>query len=330
MRFLLISDTHGKLSVINELAERTQADAVIHAGDFGFYADDSYERLSAREFRLLVVHSDLPKEEKALMLALPSSEQIASAKEHRLVGEFHSYVDGSESFRVPVYAVWGNHEDKEIVERLFRGDLSIPNLNMLHHEQAHSAGPAFIYGLGGNLLPGSKMLQKPIAGGGGKIWSTLSQYADVVRRADAETESTGLRIFVSHVSPGKEPFIELVGARTRVDLTISGHMGPPNCMVWNPFAIQSVEESVSRLQNGLEAVRVACMDAGGSEMSWVNESLDFIGQLPEDTVQMGRGVEAPRWYRSMTHVNLPDAHVGYAILDVVGKAASIQSRVPTR
>jgi len=45
---------------------------------------------------------------------------------------------------------------------------------------------------------------------------------------------------------------------------------------------------------------------------------------------MGRGVKAPRWYRSMTHVNLPDAHVGYAILDVVGKAASIQSRVPTR
>ena len=72
------------------------------------------------------------------------------------------------------------------------------------------------------------------------------------------------------------------------------------------------------------------MDAGGSEMSWVNESLDFIGQLPEDTVQMGRGVEAPRWYRSMTHVNLPDAHVGYAILDVEGKAASIQSRVTAR
>ena len=23
---------------------------------------------------------------------------------------------------------------------------------------------------------------------------------------------------------------------------------------------------------------------------------------------MGRGVKAPRWYRSMTHVNLPDAH----------------------
>jgi predicted phosphodiesterase len=35
MRFLLISDTHGRLGVIDELAARVRADAVIHAGDFG-------------------------------------------------------------------------------------------------------------------------------------------------------------------------------------------------------------------------------------------------------------------------------------------------------
>lgn len=45
MRLLLISDTHGKLGVINELSARLQADAVIHAGDFGFYDDGSFERL---------------------------------------------------------------------------------------------------------------------------------------------------------------------------------------------------------------------------------------------------------------------------------------------
>ena len=52
MRFLLISDTHGKLGIINELASHVQADAVIHAGDFGFYDEGSYERLSNRELRL--------------------------------------------------------------------------------------------------------------------------------------------------------------------------------------------------------------------------------------------------------------------------------------
>jgi hypothetical protein len=48
MQLLLISDTHGKLSTINELSSRVQADAVIHAGDFGFYDDGSFERLSDR------------------------------------------------------------------------------------------------------------------------------------------------------------------------------------------------------------------------------------------------------------------------------------------
>ena len=52
VRILLISDTHGSLGVINELVSRTQADAVIHAGDFGFYDDGGFEHLSERELRL--------------------------------------------------------------------------------------------------------------------------------------------------------------------------------------------------------------------------------------------------------------------------------------
>ncbi len=50
MRFLLTSDTHGNLEIINELAVHTKSDAVIHAGDFGFYHNDSYERLSRRRW----------------------------------------------------------------------------------------------------------------------------------------------------------------------------------------------------------------------------------------------------------------------------------------
>ena len=41
MRFLLISDTHGKLGIIDELASHIRSDIVIHAGDFGFYDDGS-------------------------------------------------------------------------------------------------------------------------------------------------------------------------------------------------------------------------------------------------------------------------------------------------
>jgi len=61
MRLLLISDTHGRLAVIGELAHRVRADAVIHAGDFGFFDDGSFERLADRELRLHIAHSDLPR-----------------------------------------------------------------------------------------------------------------------------------------------------------------------------------------------------------------------------------------------------------------------------
>jgi hypothetical protein len=83
MRLLLISDTHGKLSTINELSSRVQADAVIHAGDFGFYEDGSFERLSDRELRLQVAHSGLPQAEKkppAYLLTKRSGQAVTPAR----------------------------------------------------------------------------------------------------------------------------------------------------------------------------------------------------------------------------------------------------------
>ena len=62
MKILLVSDTHGKLDSINKLVEKTKSDLVIHAGDFGFYDDSSYRRLSTRELLLLVSHVSPGKE----------------------------------------------------------------------------------------------------------------------------------------------------------------------------------------------------------------------------------------------------------------------------
>ena len=326
MRFLLISDTHGKLESINELAADAQADVVIHAGDFGFYDDGSYERLSDREFRLHVIHSDLAPLEKGEILNLPRKERIEAARTNCPLSEFPSYITGERRFNVPVHAVWGNHEDKHVVEMVVNGDIRIDNLHIIHHRRAYRVGTTLIYGLGGNFLAGAKLLQSSIAGGAGRIWSTLTQYSDLIETT-AQEDQPGTRIFVSHVSPGKEPFVELVAARTRADFTVSGHMGAPACMVWNPFAVSSVEEATLRLQKGIEDVRKACLDAPRSEEPWVEQAFSKIGRFPEETTRTGRGREEPWWFRGMTHINLPDAQVGYAILDVEGTRTAIQSAV---
>jgi len=190
---------------------------------------------------------------------------------------------------------------------------------------AYRVGSALVYGIGGNLLAGSKFLQRPIAGGAGKIWSTLAQYIDLIETVEKEEDQSGVRIFVSQVSPGKEPFVELVAARTRADFTVSGHMGAPTCMVWNPFAVSTIEEATCRLEDGLEGTRRACLDRPESEVRWAEQAFAFIGRIPKETVHIGRGAKAPRWYRGMTHINLPDAHVGYAVLDVEGTSTAIQT-----
>lgn len=327
MRLLLISDTHGKLGIINKLADDVRADAVIHAGDFGFHDNGSYERLSDRELQLQIVHSDLSPAHKEKILALPRKEKIKAAKEDCPLSELPLYIEGTSRFDVPVYAVWGNHEDKDVVARFFHGDIQVENLHILHHRQAYWVGPAFVYGLGGNFLAGSKLMQCPIAGGAGKIWNTLSQYVDLIETVESETDRSEPRICVSHVSPGKEPFVELIGARTRADLTISGHMGAPTCMVWNPFAVSSVEEATQRLRNGLEVVKKSCLDVAQSNVAWLEQAFSLIGRIPEDTVDIGRGIKVPSWYRRMTHVNLPDACVGYAVLDVDETGTKLQTFV---
>lgn len=325
MRFLLISDTHGHISVVNHLAELTQCNVVIHAGDFGFYDDGSYDRLSDRELRLMVAHSNLPEPEKNRILSFGNTALAAEVREHRLAGDFQSYLYGEKSLCVPVYSVWGNHEDRDVVERMYNGDIHVKNLHLLHNRQYFKIGQILIYGLGGNFLPGSKMLQKPIAGGSGKVWSTLSQYADLVGLIDDVAEEDLLRLFVSHVSPGKEAFLEFIGARTRVNFTVSGHMGAPHCMVWNSFTINTVEESVRRLNNCIESTRKALLNSAGSNTKLVDDVLSRIGRLPDEVISMGRGVTAPRYYRDMHHINLPDAHVGYAVLDIADGCARVQT-----
>ena len=326
MRFLLLSDTHGKLASIDALAAEVRADAVIHAGDFGFFDEGSADRLSDRELRLQVVHSDLSQTEKDRILALSRNGMIEAVREHHLLGGFQSLLDGTESLHVPVYAVWGNHEDIHVVEKLDRGEIVLKNLHILDHRRGYRVGPAFVYGLGGNLLPGSKMLQRPLSGGAGKIWSTLAQYRELVELADEAGQAPGPRIFVSHVSPGKEPFVELVAVRTRADLTVSGHMGAPNCMVWNPFAVRGCEEAEKRLKDGLAAVDRACRSAASSKDAWVAETLAWLGSGLKNSQDLGGGAGEPRWYRRMTHVNLPDAHAGHAVLDVGETGWQLQTR----
>jgi len=110
IRVLLISDTHGHIEVINALADKMKVDFVIHAGDFGFYNESSYKHISDRELLLLISHSSYWKDYR-VDKQTHRHVLIEIVKRHNLLGNFVAYQVGEQKFNVPVYAVYGNHED---------------------------------------------------------------------------------------------------------------------------------------------------------------------------------------------------------------------------
>lgn len=163
MRILLISDTHGNIDIINQLVDKTKVDMVIHAGDFGFYDETSYEHLSTRELFLLITHSTY-RNNYAIDKQSNKDALITIVKNHKLLGDFSDYLNGEKQFSVPVYTVYGNHEDVGAIKKVKKQP--VYNFHLLDEDNIFSINennePAFqLFGLGGNFLVSQKRMDIP-------------------------------------------------------------------------------------------------------------------------------------------------------------------------
>lgn len=317
-RLLLLSDTHGALSQVDELAARVGADAVLHAGDFGFYDDGSVDRLDSRELFLRVVHSHLGDADKKRAKKLSGDKLRAFLRSELPLSELAAWLREGRGFRVPVYAVWGNHEDRVVIEDLLAGRTQVGNLNLLHAAAAHRIGPFELFGLGGNILPERLAdLPAPLAGQGGKIWTTLVQLGALVEAMQQRERAPGsVRVLVCHLSPGREPLLGQLCAHLGVDLTVSGHMGSPWTAVWDEFAVRSPAQFSRRLQEAQDLLAPA-LSAPLPEEPQLRAQVERARALlsaPLAQLSEERGVPLPRYYRGGFHINLPDVPDGYAVL----------------
>lgn len=315
MRILLVTDTHGDLITLNDLAKANSTDAIIHAGDFGFYDDTSFNRLSNRELKLRIVHSALSRSEKQNLLSCNTVEKREFVRDHLPPSELPQFLAGDRRFETPIYAVWGNHEDVEVVKKFYTGEYSIENLHILHNQATFHVENIHLFGLGGNFIVGQKLFQKPIAGKGGKIWSVFDQYLRLLEMIRNNAQDGEKRVLVSHVSPGKEPFITLMGIHTDSDLIVSGHMDPPLSMIWTDFAIRSQKEAINRVQERLLDIKKIYDSPSLKDENSYREALSHFADLPCESVQDGGRQMGPAWYRNMLNLNLQDVQEGYAILD---------------
>lgn len=303
-RILLVSDTHGNVDLINELTNQIKTDLVIHAGDFGFYDEESIRHLSPRELRLLITHSPFKNQYNVTKQSDQKSLKEIVLK-HHLLGDFSDYLSGKKQFAIPIYAVWGNHEDAEVIKKL-RNELSIKNLHLLDENNFYKfeqdgALEFSLYGLGGNFLVSKKLFDTPVAGKNGKVWSTLHQFGTLYQNVIHKGKAS---IFVSHVSPGKEPLLTALITHFMPNFWISGHMGAPFTCVWNQFTIRKIDEALAWMQTNIDDL---IKENGVKNIS------------PEATLAI-EIIKRPilkkdYWFKRMWNINLPDAKDGYAVLN---------------
>lgn len=303
-KILLLSDTHGDLDLINSLVEKIGADLVIHAGDFGFYNEASLYQLSHRELRLLITHSKYHDQYQIDKDTDPALLRKIIVK-HKLLGTFQDYLDENKSFSVPIYTVWGNHEDVRVLKNLTISS-TVENLNLLHSNIDYTIdcleGEVKLFGLGGNFLKSKKLFRAPIAGQAGKVFSTLHEYGALYKRIKQKSKPS---IFVSHVSPGKEPLLARMLIHFMPDIWISGHMGAPYTCLWNQFTIREFDESIVWFDSQLDAFKQLIDGATLSDEAKIAADL-IIRPIPKQDF----------WFKKLWNINLPDAKNGYAVLSV--------------
>lgn len=302
-RILLISDTHGKLNSVNELALRSKADFVIHAGDVGFYDEKSISRLSPRELRLLISHSPIWRQyEVDKQTDRKTLEKIV--EKHKLLGCFPDYLLGDKSFAVPVYSVWGNHEDCRVIENI-RKNNSVKNLYLLDADhfyefKANGELDFALFGLGGNFLASKKLFDKPIGGRCGKIWATLHEFGALYKKVKHKSKPS---IFVSHVSPGKEPLLTRLMIHFMPNIWISGHMGAPYTCVWNQFTIRELNEAMDHYEMEIDFIERYIQEGHATEEIIIAYEL-IKRPIPRKDF----------WFKRLWNINLPDVKDGYAVL----------------
>ena len=149
MKILLISDTHGRLDSINELAEKTGADCCFHLGDLCTYTRESVRYFTQDILYKQLKHSPLCPPETLEQFAGDTEGLRKLAEQFRTYGSFEDYYAGNKHFNIPVYAVFGNNDDAALEKQLLKKPPR--NLLFLNEKKQVFLENFMICGIGGGF-----------------------------------------------------------------------------------------------------------------------------------------------------------------------------------
>ena len=250
------------------MAKKNNAQYVIHTGDFGFYDDDSLDRMNEkyhlssssqtvaltdnRTLKHVIQYSPLvPKTMGATFAGNNSHETLKSAiKKHTepILSELPLFINKSAAFEVPVYTCWGACEDVRVLEKFRAGEYKVDNLMIIDEHDSHLLDigglKLRLLGLGGAVVM-HKLFDNgegrtTIAGGQGTMWTTVLQMGELIETALSTFDRSETRIFVSHMSPGREGILAQLALALRVymELAILLTIGRLYDLCWASFQIR--------------------------------------------------------------------------------------------
>lgn len=361
-RIACVADVRGNLSLFNQIAAETGAQAIIHTGDFGFYDNASLERISDRTLRHLVQYSTLidpnlrtqllaadpPRGPAAAAAAAAEKSSSAAGMRQQIVqqqlplSQFSDLLTGKIKLQVPVFSVWGACEDVAILERFRTGEYQINNLFVLDEATTKAIEVGGIrlrlFGLGGAVVL-HKLFDNgegaaTIAGGQGTMWTTALQIGELVDTAQKTFDPTETRLLITHASPGREGLLAQLALALKADLTVSAGLHFRYGVSYNEFSVQHDAENYrNKLQHAKQAfgeiwdtVKTQ-VDAviDDNQRQLLNNALAVANRVAPTATATGAASEEPAW-KNTWNWNLPDAAYGNLVLSVKDGRVSAETK----
>ncbi|ETS59778.1 ser thr protein phosphatase [Moesziomyces aphidis] len=363
-RIACVADVRGNLSLFNQIAADTNAQAIIHTGDFGFYDHASLERISDRTLRHLVQYStliepalrtkllaaDAPRAPAAIAAGPAADKGSASAvmRQHMLqqpglpLSQFSDLLVGKIKLNVPVFTVWGACEDVAILERFRTGEYQVNNLHVLDEASTKAIEVGGVrlrlFGLGGAVVL-HKLFDNgegaaTIAGGQGTMWTTALQIGELVDTAQKTFDPTETRVLITHASPGREGLLAQLALALKADLTISAGLHFRYGVSYNEFSVQHDAENYrNKLQHAKHAfgeiwdtVKTQ-VDAviDENQRMLLNNALAVANRVAPTATATGAASEEPAW-KNTWNWNLPDAAYGHLVLGIKDGRVSAETK----
>lgn len=151
-------------------------------------------------------------------------EVLEQVQQERLLSELPDFICGSKRLDVPIYVVWGQYEDIDVIEKFRKGVYHVPNLYILDHRNSYAISTGTVslrlFGLGGSFAysrlfdvgEGSDV----VSGGQGKAWVNMVQIGELIELADRYDNPQEIRALVTNAPPGKEPLAQLIASYLKV------------------------------------------------------------------------------------------------------------------